>query len=423
MRLGKILVFFAAVRQNVEFMNVAVIGGGAAGFFSAITAKEFHPDARVTLFEKSKKLLSKVKISGGGRCNVTNGCSSISTLAKAYPRGGKKLKKAFAHFHTKHAMEWFESRGVPLIIQDDDCVFPVSQDSQSIIDCFLRQAKKMGIQIKTSAGVSAIEKKNNGLALIFQGTTSESAFFDKVIVATGGSPKRSGLAWLEALGHLIEDPVPSLFTFNMPSESVRNLMGVVAEPAITSVEGEKLKADGPLLITHWGMSGPAILKLSAFGARALNEKNYEFGVLVNWTGIADHQKIKSQLIDIIQREKDKHLSNYRPFDLPKRLWHFLIERMELPTDKKWSELGQKGFHKILNGLTHDRYQVKGKTTFKEEFVTCGGVSLDSINFKTMQSKVCPNLYFAGEVLDIDGITGGYNFQAAWTTGFIAGQLM
>lgn len=403
-------------------MKVAIIGGGAAGFFAAISVKEHHPKAEVTIFEKSKKILSKVKISGGGRCNVTNGCTSIAELAQAYPRGGKKLKKAFRIFSTQDTMDWFESRGVPLVIQEDNCVFPVSQDSQSIIDCLLKECRRFGIKIETQMGVSKINPKGDQLQLEFTKGVSPAKLFDKVIVTTGGSPRRKGLEWLEELGHKIEDPVPSLFTFNMPKESIRKLMGIVVEENLTSIQGTKLKSDGPLLITHWGMSGPSILKLSAFGARILSDMNYEFIVQVNWVKVINNQEVADELKQIIEKHPNKILANFRPYLLPERLWHFLIEKSDLPLNKPWRELGKKGLNKLVTILTNDVYAVKGKTTFKEEFVTCGGVSLESIDFKTMQSRVCPNLYFAGEVMDIDGITGGYNFQSAWTTAFIAGKL-
>lgn len=402
-------------------MKVAIIGGGAAGFFSAIAVKENHPDAEISIFEKSNKLLSKVKVSGGGRCNVTNACDSISDLSKAYPRGEKLLKRAFHRFNNKDTMTWFESRGVPLVIQEDDCVFPKSQDSQSIIDCFLNETKRLGISIKTGIGIVSLKSIESKIELEFTGGIP-SRTFDKVIIATGGSPKRSGLEWLEKLNHKIEEPVPSLFTFNMPDEAIRKLMGIVVENTKVSVQGTKLRSDGPLLITHWGMSGPAILKLSAFGARILSELNYEFSIQVNWVNEQNQSIIFDELSRIALEHENKILSNYRPYDLPDRLWQYLLEKSELTPNKKWSELGNKGLNKLVRFLSNDSYAVKGKTTFKEEFVTCGGVSLESISANTMESKVCKNLYFAGEVMDIDGITGGYNFQAAWTTGFIAGEL-
>jgi len=403
-------------------MNIAIIGGGAAGFFAAIAAKENHSNAQVTIFEKSKKILSKVKVSGGGRCNVTNGSTSIKHLVGAYPRGGKQLKQAFRIFSTQHTMEWFENRNVPLMIQEDNCVFPVSQNSQSVIDCFLKETQRLGIKIKMGQGVQAIIPIENQIQLKFIKEEFQTLIFDKVIVATGGSPKRKNLEWLEQLSHKIKDPVPSLFTFNMPAEKITELMGIVVEKTLVSIQGTKLKSDGPLLITHWGMSGPAILKLSAFGARILNEKDYKFKVQVNWVNELNNEMVKEELKNIITIHSQKQLSNYRPYLLPERLWLFLLQKLNLPTQKRWGELGKKGLNKLTTGLTNDIYEVSGKTTFKEEFVTCGGVSLESINFKTMESKVCKNLYFAGELIDVDGITGGYNFQAAWTTAWIAGKL-
>jgi predicted Rossmann fold flavoprotein len=404
-------------------MNVAIIGGGAAGFFAAIAAKENHRDARVVIFEKTQKLLSKVKVSGGGRCNVTNGCTSIPKLCEAYPRGGKSLKKPFSVFNTKHTMEWFESRGVPLLIQDDGCVFPVSQNSQSIVDCFLREAKRLAVQIETSCGIKALQPKNDKIELFFLDETRLPELFDKVIVTTGGSPKRSGLEWLEKLGHEIENPVPSLFSFNMPNEKITQLMGIVIEPTMVTIQGTKIKAEGPLLITHWGMSGPAILKLSSFGARVLNELNYRFTVQVNWANQLNAETVYNSLVAIVKEHGQKQLINYRPNNIPDRLWSFLLSKSELNPTKRWDELGKKGLNKLVTVLTNDCYHVEGKSTFKEEFVTCGGVSLQSVDLNTMQSKVVKNLYFAGEILDIDAITGGFNLQAAWTTGFIAGKLM
>ncbi|MGB1120857.1 MAG: NAD(P)/FAD-dependent oxidoreductase [Saprospiraceae bacterium] len=401
-------------------MKVAVIGGGAAGFFSAISVKENYPNASVTIFEKTTKVLSKVKVSGGGRCNVTNGTTSIADLAKAYPRGGKKMKKALKIFNTKHTIEWFESRGVPLKIEPSNHVFPVSDDSQTVIDCFMKACKQLKINIKTKSPIQKIIPTENGLEVEF--SNEQKAHFDKIIVATGGSPKRKGLEWLEALGHKIENPVPSLFTFNMKKQPITELMGVAVKEALVTIQGTKLKMSAPLLITHWGMSGPAILKLSAFGARLLSDMNYEFKAQVNWTAIQNVNVVQEDLQNIVNNHPQKQLQNLKPYGLPERLWNYLLAKAELATDKKWSELGKKGVNKLTSILTYDVYQVRGKTTFKEEFVTCGGVSLESIDFHTMQSRVCKNLYFAGEVMDVDGITGGYNFQAAWTTGFIAGML-
>jgi predicted Rossmann fold flavoprotein len=402
-------------------LKIAIIGGGAAGFFSAITAKETHPEARVIIFEKSQKLLAKVLMSGGGRCNVTNACDSIEDLCKAYPRGGRSLKKAFYIFSNKHAIEWFESRGVPLVIQDDGRVFPASQRSQSIIDCFMQESGRLGIEIKTGEGIKAIKPLGDQLELEFTKEEHRPVSFDRVIIATGGSPKRSGLDWLEKLSHKIEEPVPSLFSFNMPSESITALMGVSVENALVRIHGTKLISTGPLLITHWGMSGPAILKLSSYGARVLSDLGYDFKLQVNWVNEPNNELVTNELGAIIREHSNKMLSNYRPFSIPIRLWTYILDKIELPADRNWGELGKKGLNKLVNVLTNDEYAVKGRTTFKEEFVTCGGVSLESLDLTTMQSKVCKNLYFAGEILDIDAITGGYNFQAAWTTGYIAGK--
>lgn len=402
-------------------MKVAIIGGGAAGFYSAIHVKENYPDAEVIIFEKAKKVLVKVKVSGGGRCNVTNGTNSIKELSSAYPRGANQLKKLFGNHNNKHVMEWFQSKGVALTIQPDNCVFPVSQDSQTIIDCFLNECKRLSIEIKTQHRIDKIEPKSDEkIALTINETNIQ--IFDKVILTTGGSPKESGLQWLVDLGHKIETPVPSLFTFNMPSESVTKLMGIVVEKNQTAIQGTKLKSDGPLLITHWGMSGPSILKLSAFGARILANLNYQFKLQVNWVDEKNTENVKLTIEKIIEEQGSKKLINYRAYLLPQRLWEYLIEKIELNPHQKWNEIGNKGINKLTNILTNDSYEVSGKTTFKEEFVTCGGISLESVNMKTMESKVVKNLYFAGELLDIDGITGGYNFQAAWTTGFTAAQL-
>lgn len=401
-------------------MKIGIIGGGAAGFFAAIQAKNNHPESTVIILEKSNKLLAKVKVSGGGRCNVTNACTSISDLSKAYPRGGKQLKKLFPQFNTVHIREWFESRGVPLYAQDDQRVFPVSDDSQTIIDCLTKEVDKLGITIKLGTTVQKVESTPEGINVFLDDINSLS--FNKVIVASGGSPKKSGLQWLEDLGHEIMNPVPSLFTFNMPKEKVKSLMGVAVENATTRIQGEKLTGSGPLLITHWGMSGPAVLVLSSFGARILAERNYQFNLQVNWSNEQNQEIVKEAIQTIISDHGQKQLQNIRPYGLPSRLWLFLLEKTELLQEQKWDEIGKKGVHKIVEVLSNDIYAVSGKTTFKEEFVTCGGVSLNSVNMKTLESKHVPGLYFAGEVLDIDALTGGYNFQAAWTTGFVAGKL-
>lgn len=403
-------------------LDVAVIGGGAAGFFSAIAAKENFPEANVVIFEKSQKLLAKVKVSGGGRCNVTNGCASISELIKAYPRGGKSLKRPFQIFNTKHTIEWFESRGVPLKIEDDNRVFPVSNSSQSIVDCILNESNRLNVGIELGVTIKGIKQVDGKIELQFVKPEHEPRIFDKVIIATGGSPKSEGLTWLEKINHKIEKPVPSLFTFNVPNSPITKLMGIAVENTLVNIQGTKLKSSGPLLITHWGMSGPAILKLSSFGARELSGKGYQFKVQVNWVNETNNDVVLSLLKKIVQEHPKKLISNIRPYSLSERLWLYFLNKATIPLEKKWHELSKKSLNKLVSLLTNDIYEVKGKTTFKEEFVTCGGISLQSIDLNTMQSEVYKNLYFAGEIMDIDAITGGYNFQAAWTTGFIAGKL-
>lgn len=401
-------------------MQVAVIGGGAAGFFSAISAKTHHPDAKITIYERSDKLLSKVKVSGGGRCNVTHHCFKVSELVKFYPRGEKPLKKAFGVFSTTDTINWFKERGVELKTEADGRMFPTTDSSQTIIDCLMGEVQKLGIGIKTKSSIKKLTQDSEGYLLRFKNGETKSV--DKVIVATGGSPRTEGFNWLRELGHTIEEPVPSLFTFNMPNEIIKQLMGVVANLATVRVMGTKLKSTGPLLITHWGMSGPAILKLSAFGARILNEMDYQFKALVNWTGEKSEQEIREVLAETVFQNPKKRIQNVNPFGLPGRLWEFLLVKIEVSETMIWNNMGKKNINKMVHILMNDEYSVSGKTTFKEEFVTCGGISLQDADIKTMQSKPSPNLYFAGEVLDIDGVTGGFNFQAAWTTGFIAGRL-
>ena len=400
-------------------MKVAVIGGGAAGFFAALSAKKHHSEAQVEILEKSDKILSKVKVSGGGRCNVMHSCFKASELARFYPRGSKQIKKSFMLFNSNHTLAWFKERGVELKKEADNRMFPITDKSITIINCFLDEAHKLGVAIKKGTAVQQIITSENNVRLVIDGF--EHAY-DKVIIATGGSPKKTGLAWLEDLGHEIISPLPSLFTFNMPNEVIKDLQGLSVKNAIVRVQGTKLVQQGPLLITHWGMSGPAVLKTSAWGARELAEMNYEFIAQINWIGNANEDEVRTLLNRHCYSYDKKKIENSNPFEIPSRLWRFIIEKSDLDPQKINCELSKKEKNKLLNMLLNDVYEVKGKTTFKEEFVTCGGVSLKNVNMKTMQSKVVPNLYFAGEVLDIDGVTGGFNFQAAWTTGFIAGKL-
>ncbi|MEM7109036.1 MAG: NAD(P)/FAD-dependent oxidoreductase [Bacteroidota bacterium] len=401
-------------------IKVAVIGGGAAGFFAAISCKQHHPNAEVVIYEKSSRLLAKVKISGGGRCNVTHHCLQTSRLSKNYPRGERFLKKAFSQFSVPDTIDWFESRGVKLKTEADHRMFPVSDDSQTIIDCLHREVHRLGIIVHTRCAVRSVHLRKGGFELNNDGQAS--VFHHKLMVCTGGSPKLSGFNWLQQLGHSIQSPVPSLFTFNMPNEPIRKLMGLSIENVQVRIQGSKLQYAGPLLITHWGMSGPAVLKLSAWGARHLNDLNYQFSIQVNWSGGRKEQEVRSALEEHIQSNRKAKVLNRRVFGLPARLWEFLIQKIDIRHDITWGELGSKGLNRLVNVLTNDIYSVKGKTTFKEEFVTCGGVDLAEVDSKTMESKIVPGLYFAGEVLDMDGITGGFNFQAAWTTGFIGGML-
>jgi len=399
-------------------MKIAIIGAGAAGYFAALSAKNSFPECDVQVFEKTGKVLSKVKISGGGRCNVTHASYENRTLAKHYPRGENYLKKAFEVFNAKSTIEWFGKRDVEMKTYPDGCIFPLSNDSQTIIDCFENEAKKFGIHIHLNAAIIGISKIENSFKLV---TREDSFLFDKVIVTTGGQPKRSGLEWLEKIGHSIVDPVPSLYTFNMPENPIRELMGNVVEKTSVKIEGTKLIGKGPLLITHWGMSGPAILQLSAWGARILATKEYKFAILVNWLDDKKEDELRKELDDIILNHGLKMVGNLNPFPITNRLWHFLLQKSDILSEIRWKDLGKRNLNKLLNTFLNDRYEVSGKTTFKEEFVTAGGILLSEVEFKTMESKIVPGLFFAGEILDIDGITGGFNFQSAWTTGFIAGK--
>ena len=399
-------------------MKIAIIGGGAAGFFAALTAKKEYPKAEVTIYEKAAKPLGKVKISGGGRCNVTHACSENKLLATHYPRGENYLKKAFEQFNADSTIQWFKERGVEMKTYPDGCIFPLSNDSQTIIDCFLSEASKLGVKILYQQSVVAVEKKE----AIFTIQTREANYqAHRLIITIGGQPKRSGLEYLEKIGHTIVEPVPSLFTFNMPENPIRELMGNVVEKATVKVEGTKLIGKGPLLVTHWGMSGPAILQLSAWGARVLEEKNYHFATLVNWLNEVKEDDLRKFIDGIVSEHGFKMIGNLNPFPVTNRLWHFLLQKSEILPEIRWKDLGKKNLNKLVNTLLNDRYEVMGKTTFKEEFVTAGGISLQDIDIKTMESRKVPCLFFAGEVIDIDGITGGFNFQSAWTTGYIAGK--
>jgi predicted Rossmann fold flavoprotein len=419
------------MQHKADRLRVAVIGGGAAGFFAALRCAACHQNSEVVLFEKTNKWLAKVKISGGGRCNVTHNCLEISKLAKHYPRGEKFLRHAFGSFAVADTFAWFAQRHVALHTEEDGRVFPESNDSQTVIDCFLYEAHKLGISLRLATAVQELLPLPNGkFSLVLQPlgnaegkSKPTTEVFDKVIVASGGSPKKEGLQWLAALGHGIQEPVPSLFTFNIPNNPLTALMGVAVPTARVRIADTKLVQEGALLITHWGLSAYSILKLSAWGARLLAEKNYQFSVIVSWLLTHNEDQLRATLYALKQELASRQLGNKNPFNLPSRLWDFLLQKIAVQPQKRWADLQKQEINKLVQVLLYDSYEVRGKTTFKEEFVTCGGVELADVNPKTMESKHHKGLYFAGEVLDIDGITGGFNFQAAWSTGYVAGQLL
>lgn len=397
--------------------RLLIVGGGAAGFFCAINAAIFSPELEVVLLEKSSKFLAKVAISGGGRCNVTQACSSISEMIKAYPRGSRFLKKAFHQFFTNDTIKWFEERGVPLKAEDDGRVFPRSDSSSSIVNCLLQEARKAGVSLQLNRAVISIEKKENQFLLRLKGEENFSA--DYVCIACGGFPKKEQFSWLAALDLKIVPPVPSLFSFNMPGHSIKSLMGVSVAEVEILIKGSRLKSDGPVLITHWGLSGPAVLKLSAMAARELADTKYHFSIKVNWLPEFHEEQLRQFFISYRNEKGASKIGGRNPFGLPSRLWLFLLEETGIDTTANWAELPAKQQNVLATKLTGYEMEVKGKTTYKEEFVTAGGVNLEEIEVQNMEVKKHPGLFFAGEILDIDGVTGGYNFQNAWTTGFVA----
>lgn len=397
--------------------KLVVVGGGAAGFFCAVNAARMNAGLQVILLEKSAKLLSKVRISGGGRCNTTHELFDIPALVKKYPRGEQFVKKAFHQFGTKDTINWFEARGVKLHAEADGRMFPVTNQSATIIDCLLREADLYKVKVCMNTGVQAIDQYNDQWKIHTE--KKEEIIADAVCAACGGLPKLSMFSWLQNTGHHIVPPVPSLFTLNMPKHPITALMGVSVPNVSLKVIGSKLKESGPLLITHWGLSGPAVLKLSAWGARQLAELNYHFEVAVNWLGEINETALREEWPFYREQMATQKMSNKSPFALPNRLWQFLLLEAGIGADTKWAELKSIQQNKLIQLLTHSIYAISGKTTFKEEFVTAGGISLSEIHPQTMESRIAPNLYFAGEVMDVDGITGGFNFQHAWTSGFIA----
>lgn len=395
--------------------NIVIIGGGAAGFFAAINAAENNPGSNVSILEKGNSVLSKVKISGGGRCNVTNACTDPRELIKYYPRGYKALLAPFHQFSSKDTIKWFEQKGVKLKTEPDGRIFPVSDDSQTIVDCLIRSANNSSVNILTRTPVTDIQPAPKNKWII----TADNKEFpaDSVIICSGSS----NAIWIliSKLGHKIETPVPSLFTFNISDKRISGLPGISVPEAEIKVEGTKLSSSGPLLITHWGMSGPSVLKLSAWGARELHNCNYKFDLIINWLPGFNPERLKEKLIQIKNQNLNKNIYSFSPLALPIRLWESLLWNMKLSKDFRWNNLSSNDLNSLSLELTRGRFSVNGKSTFKEEFVTCGGINTDEINFKTMESKIHKGLYFAGEVIDIDAVTGGFNFQSAWTTAYIA----
>ena len=400
--------------------TLVVAGGGAAGFFCAITAARLNPDIKVILVEKSGKLLSKVKVSGGGRCNVTHACFSIPDMVKKYPRGSNFIKKTFYQFFTTDTVQWFAERAVRLKTEEDGRMFPESNSSQSIIDCLLKEAKDRHVEIRLHHEIRVIDQGGDPDSFLIHFNNDLKLQADFICLACGGYSKSSMFDWILQTGHSIEEPVPSLFTFNMPGNSIVSLMGISVPDALIKISGETLKERGPLLITHWGMSGPAVLKLSAWGARILKEKDYRFEIRVNWLGERTDQALRDEIQLIRESSGGKKIKQKNPWEFPQRLWEWQLEQAGIK-DIHWADLPAALQNKLIQQLTNQSFQVEGKTTFKEEFVTAGGVRLAEIDHQTMESRIRPGLYFAGEVMDVDGITGGFNFQHAWTSGFIAGK--
>jgi hypothetical protein len=405
--------------------KIVVVGGGAAGFFCAIQIAELHPNWDISLLEKSNKLLSKVKVSGGGRCNVTHACPDVEILLKKYPRGEKFLKKAFYQFATKQTIQWFADNGVQLHTEKDGRMFPTTNNSATIIDCFLQKVHQHQIKVLTDHEVVHVEKLNqkNEDNFLITLSNKKTLHANAICLATGGMLKSDKLSWLTLLGHSIVEPVPSLFTFNVVEKNITSLMGVAVDNAIIQWKGNKTIEKGPLLITHWGISGPAAIKLSAWCARELANDNYEGAIIINWTPEYNEATLKMEWINLRMDFGKREIGSKNPFNLPQRLWQFLLQEAGILITTKWADLKSAQQHMLIQLLTRTQLNVKGKTTFKEEFVTCGGVALSEIDAITMESKLVPGLHFAGEMMDVDGITGGFNFQHAWTSGWIAAQHM
>ncbi|HET7115545.1 MAG TPA: NAD(P)/FAD-dependent oxidoreductase [Hanamia sp.] len=408
----------------MEKKKLVVIGGGAAGFFCAVNAASQNRELEVFIIEKSNKLLSKVRVSGGGRCNVTHACFSIAEMIKKYPRGEKFLKQAFHHFFTADTIEWFEKRNVKLKTESDGRMFPESNSSETIINCLLQEANKNNVTILMNREIVKIEKKTfeeNKNHFQLMGKDGSILEADFVCIACGGFHKADQYKWITSLGHSFESPVPSLFTFNVPKNPVSELMGISVENVDIKIIGTKFFQSGPILITHWGFSGPAVLKLSAFAAKELFNKNYDFLISINWLKDYHENSLLKKLKLIRHELASKKIINKNPFGLPQRLWEYQLGQCGINTEIRWADLPAKQQNQLSKQLCSNQFNVRGKTTFKEEFVTAGGIKLNEIDANTMQSKIVSNLFFAGEILDVDGITGGFNFQHAWTSGWIAAR--
>lgn len=435
--------------------KVAVIGGGAAGCFAAVNMKEMNPDLDVTVYEAGPKLLAKVAVTGGGRCNLTNSFAEVRSIESVYPRGFRLMKRLLREFSNTDVCDWFEGRGVRLVTQSDQCVFPKSQQSSEIIKTLVAGMKAAGVNVAVSHRLTSVldtdGDQQGRYNLSFdtgRGTETHQTeiYADIVLITTGGSPKKSGLSMLDGLGLEIIDPVPSLFSFNIGAPEalaeIRNaggsrpealagtrkrdgelsaLMGIVTEDVVTGLAGTKFRAEGPLLITDWGMSGPAVLKLSSYAAKYLAEQNYSAELMVNWAGKITVPELEAVLSRISSSAPQKMSANVGPDFLNNRLWTYLLHRAGIPADRRWAEIGSKGLNRIISTLTSDIYPVVGRNKFKGEFVTCGGVSLADIDPKTLEARQHPGLYFAGEVIDVDAVTGGFNLQAAWTMGWVAAR--
>jgi predicted Rossmann fold flavoprotein len=399
--------------------TLAVIGGGAAGFFCAVNAARLNKDLQVVLFEKTSKLLSKVRISGGARCNVTHACFDIADMSNRYPRGKNFVKKIFHQFFTTDTIEWFQGRGVALKTEADGRMFPVTDNSQSIIDCLLREANQYKVDIRMNREIKKLAFVDERWQLRF--ANGEQFLANYVCIACGGYSKAEQFNWITELGHTIESPVPSLFTFNMPGNSITTLTGVSVPQARIKIRGTKLEEHGPLLITHWGMSGPAVLKLSAWGARWLHEQEYNFTITVNWVPELHQHEMQETLQSLRVERASRKVAAQNPFNLPNRLWEYLLQQIGVLPDTLWSNLTAVQQNKLAAILSGQEFLIKGKTTYKEEFVTAGGIQLKEIDANTLQSKICKRVFFAGEILDVDGITGGYNFQHAWSSGWITAK--